>query len=105
MNTRSRKILTFIVFAAVILILFSGCANKEDIEPCLKGHKFNFLWGVWHGFIAPFNFIGMFFRTDVTLYAQNNTGIWYALGFLIGSGGWGFFGGRGACRGRRRKKE
>ena len=30
------------------------------------------------------------------MYAQNNNGGLYALGFLIGSGGWGFFGGRGA---------
>ncbi len=32
------------------------------------------------------------------MYAQNNNGGLYALGFLIGSGGWGFFGGRSVRR-------
>jgi hypothetical protein len=30
------------------------------------------------------------------MYAQNNNGGLYALGFLLGSGGWGFFGSKGA---------
>jgi hypothetical protein len=32
------------------------------------------------------------------MYAQNNNGGLYALGFLLGSGGWGFFGGKGIKR-------
>jgi hypothetical protein len=44
--------------------------------------------------------VGSLFRNDVTIYAPNNNGAWYGLGFLIGSGGWGFLGGRGL--GRRR---
>jgi hypothetical protein len=44
----------------------------------------------------------MLFRDDVTMFAQNNNGAWYALGFLIGSGGWGFLGGKGARRRRDR---
>jgi hypothetical protein len=32
------------------------------------------------------------------MYAQNNNGGLYALGFLLGSGGWGFFGGKGVRR-------
>jgi hypothetical protein len=32
------------------------------------------------------------------MYAQNNNGGLYALGFLLGSGGWGFFGSKGARR-------
>ena len=32
------------------------------------------------------------------MYAQNNNGGLYALGFLLGSGGWGFFGSKGAKR-------
>jgi len=37
------------------------------------------------------------------MYAQNNNGGLYALGFLLGSGGWGFFGNKGASRLRRGK--
>lgn len=87
-----------IIFLFVFLL--SGCADKEIVTDCLKGHTYGFFGGLWHGFIAPFDLIGMLFFNDVTVYAQNNNGILYALGFLIGSGGWGFFGGKGASRRR-----
>jgi hypothetical protein len=35
----------------------------------------------------------MLIYDDVTMFAQNNNGAGYALGFLIGSGGWGLLGG------------
>ena len=80
----------------VIAIMLAGCANNEEVSSCLSGHEYGFFGGLWHGFIAPFDFIGMLFNNEITMYAQNNNGGLYALGFLIGSGGWGFFGGRGA---------
>ncbi|HEX2969935.1 MAG TPA: hypothetical protein VHO46_12620 [Bacteroidales bacterium] len=78
------------------IITLSGCANNESVTACLSGHEYGFFGGLWHGFIAPFDFIGMLFNDEITMYAQNNNGGLYALGFLIGSGGWGFFGGKGA---------
>lgn len=81
-------------------LLLTGCAHREIITPCLTGHTYGFLGGLWHGFIAPFDLIAMLFRDDVAFYAPNNNGAWYAFGFLIGSGGWGFFGGNRASRRR-----
>jgi len=95
----SQKYLWVILFLSIILL--SGCANSEAIEQCLTGHKYGFFGGLWHGFIAPFDFIGMLFDKGITMYAQNNNGGLYALGFLLGSGGWGFFGSKGANRVRR----
>jgi hypothetical protein len=95
----SQKYLWFIIFLS--LIILSGCANNESIEQCLTGHQYGFFGGLWHGFIAPFDFIGMLFNKEITMYAQNNNGGLYALGFLLGSGGWGFFGSKGATRVRR----
>ena len=86
-----------------VLIFITGCAQREDIELCLKGHTYGFLGGLWHGFIAPFDFIGMLFNEKVTMYAQNNNGGLYAMGFLLGSGGWGFFGSKGVSRVRHTK--
>jgi hypothetical protein len=83
---------------AAAMILLTGCANNEVVDQCLTGHKYGFFGGLWHGFIAPFDFIGMLFNNDITMYAQNNNGGLYALGFLLGSGGWGFFGSKGASR-------
>jgi hypothetical protein len=80
------------------IILLTGCASNEAVEQCLTGHKYGFFGGLWHGFIAPFDFIGMLFNKDITMYAQNNNGGLYALGFLLGSGGWGFFGSKGASK-------
>lgn len=97
----SRKYLWFTLF--LILILFTGCAQNEIVDQCLTGHKYGFFGGLWHGFIAPFDFIGMLFSKEITMYAQNNNGGLYALGFLLGSGGWGFFGSKGANRVRTRK--
>ena len=84
-----------LIFSSLILLVLTGCANNETVEQCLTGHKYGFFGGLWHGFIAPFDFIGMLFNDKITMYAQNNNGGLYALGFLMGSGGWGFFGGKG----------
>jgi hypothetical protein len=91
-----KKILSMIFLALAILL--SGCADNEVVKQCLTGHTYGFLGGLWHGFIAPFDFIGMLFNDKITMYAQNNNGGLYALGFLLGSGGWGFFGSKGASK-------
>jgi len=88
----------FTIFILTGIILLSGCANQEIVTPCLTGHTYGFLGGLLHGFIAPFDLIAMLFRNDITVYAPNNNGAWYAFGFLIGSGGWGFFGGNRSSR-------
>jgi hypothetical protein len=92
----SQKFLFFFLLLSVVL--FTGCANNEFVSQCLTGHTYGFFGGLWHGFIAPFDFIGMLFNNKITMYAQNNNGGLYALGFLLGSGGWGFFGGKGATK-------
>lgn len=86
-------------FIAIAVLI--SCSNKEMIETCLDGHTFGFWGGLWHGIIAPVDFVLMFFRDDITIYAQNNNGSWYAFGFLLGSGGWGFLGGKG-IRGKKK---
>ncbi len=85
------RITHIILFIAGILIL-SSCSNKEVVTDCLHGTTFGFWGGLWQGIIAPIDLVVMFFRDDVTVYAQNNDGMWYATGFLIGSGGWGMLG-------------
>jgi hypothetical protein len=91
-----KKILFIIMFLS--LIVFTGCADNESVKQYLTGHTYGFFGGLWHGFIAPFDFVGMLFNEKITMYAQNNNGGLYALGFLLGSGGWGFFGGKGVRR-------
>jgi len=97
--TKHNRIIIAILILTGITFL-SGCANKEIITPCLSGHTYGFLGGLFHGFIAPFDLIAMLFHNDITVYAPNNNGAWYAFGFLLGSGGWGFLGGKGSSRKR-----
>ena len=98
----TRKYFLLISLLMIIMIL-SGCAHNVIVDDCLTGHTYGFLGGLWHGFIAPFDFVGMLFNEDITMYAQNNNGGLYALGFLLGSGGWGFFGSKGASKARRNR--
>lgn len=95
-----KKLLTskwsYVLCLLLFVVVFYSCTNKEVVTPCLHGHTYGFFGGLWHGFIAPFDLFGMIFFDDITVFAQNNNGAFYAFGFLLGSGGWGFFGGKGA---------
>lgn len=85
----------------ILMAVLASCANKEVVTDCLYGHTYGFWGGLWHGIIAPVDLVISLFRDDFTVYAQNNNGAWYAFGFLIGSGGWGFLGSKGASRKKR----
>lgn len=87
------RLLFFVLF--VIVFVFFSCTNAEIVDACLEGRTFGFWGGLWHGIIAPIDLVLSLFRDDITVYAQNNNGAWYAFGFLLGSGGWGFLGSRG----------
>lgn len=78
---------------ALLLFFFASCADVEPVQECLEGKRYGFLFGLLHGFITPVSFIGSLFDDSVAIYAVNNTGGWYDLGFLLGSGGWGFLAG------------
>ena len=82
----------------LILLMISSCAPYENTNACLEGHTYGILGGLWHGLISPIGLISMFFDPDTVVFAPNNNGFLYSLGFLIGSGGWGFLGGRRSSR-------
>lgn len=99
MKINFKSILPLLIFAIILVLFMSSCTNTEDVSKCLTGKTYGFWWGLWHGIIAPVDLILMLFRDDITVYAPNNNGAWYAFGFVLGSGGWGFFGGKGSsCR-------
>ncbi len=75
-----------IAFLFLIVIVFSGCADVTPIKDCAVEQPAGFLWGLWHGLIAPVSFVGSLFMDDVAMYAVNNNGGWYDFGFVIGAG-------------------
>lgn len=84
----------------ISIFIFTGCADTEVIDPCVDpATREGFLMGIVQGFIAPVTFIISIFSDNVAMYAVNNSGWLYDLGFLIGIGG---FSG-GVFKGRRKK--
>ncbi|MCB0739370.1 MAG: hypothetical protein KDC92_17820, partial [Bacteroidetes bacterium] len=88
-----------------IAMAFSSCAENEVVDECLNGHTYGFLGGLWHGIIAPIDLIAMLFSNEYIVYAPNNTGAWYAFGFVLGSGGWGILSSKGANMRKRRNRD
>ncbi len=93
MNNNSTS--KFLIFTALSLLVFTftACAGVEPVKECLTGKQYGFLYGLLHGFITPISFIASLFDDNVAIYAVNNKGGWYDLGFLLGSGGWGILAG------------
>jgi hypothetical protein len=72
---------------ALILLLIFSCLL---LTGCLPGDGRNsearpagFLWGIWHGWMAPISLIVSLFRGHIRIYETANTGWWYDLGFYI----------------------
>lgn len=93
-----------LIISLFMILVISGCSNYEDVSECLDGKTYGFWNGLWHGIIAPIDLVAMIWREDVTVFAPNNNGFWYSFGFVLGSGGWGFLGGKGARSSRRRRR-
>jgi hypothetical protein len=77
------KIISIIVSA----LLLTSCAKGVPVSACTNtSHIYGFWGGLWHGIIAPFDLICMIFSDSIVVYAPNNNGGWYALGFCLGAG-------------------
>lgn len=46
-----------------------------------------FWYGLWHGMVLPFAWIGSLFSDSVSIYAIYNNGGWYDFGYFLGVGG------------------
>jgi len=89
---KSRKLLLLTTALFVCFCLVS-CADVEPVKDCLRGRQYGLIYGLIHGFITPISFIASLFNDNVAIYAVNNSGGLYDLGFLLGSSGWGFLAG------------
>ena len=89
--------MTFMRLAAVGLfaLLLSACASQTPAAVAQAADTPGFWWGLWHGFVFPWAWIGSLFDRDIAVYAVPNTGGWYDFGFFLGVtvlGGGSFFG-------------
>jgi hypothetical protein len=83
--------------AAALALLVSACARQVDAGVSEAAGTPGFWWGLWHGFIFPWSWIGSLFSERIAVYAVPNSGGWYDFGFFLGItvlGGGSFFGSR-----------
>ena len=73
-----------ITFLLIVLLTISSCAPKGHTSD-----EYGFFSGIWHGICFPFALIGKLLSFNLGLYAENNSGFFYWLGFIIGLGGLG----------------
>ncbi len=89
-----RRSLACLALARIVLTL-SACAGQIDAGVSQGGDVPGFWWGLWHGFVFPWAWIGSLFSDRIAVYAVPNTGGWYDFGFFLGItvlGGGSFFG-------------
>lgn len=84
------RVLVIVSLLIILVLLVSGCAPGTTSHSEEK--KAGFLWGIWHGWIAPVSIIWQIFNPNVRIYEPNNIGWWYDFGFYIAIlGGFGGF--------------
>ena len=78
---KKKHLLTLIIIA----ILLIGCADVNNINECIEDSPYGFFGGLWHGMICVLSFFGSLFFDDIAIYAVNNNGGLYDLGFVLGA--------------------
>ena len=67
-----------------LLLLLAACAKQIPAGIENTPEAPGFLWGLWHGFIFPFAWIGSLFSPQIAVYAVPNNGGWYDFGYFLG---------------------
>ena len=89
------------LFAGILLTLLVSCAPEATCAEDIAVQEQSGFWGgIIHGLVFPVAVIAKVFNIETGLYAVNNTGTWYWVGYFIG---FGVLGG-GMFRGSRRRK-
>lgn len=80
-----------------LVMAISSCAPAETTEKV-----YGFFYGIIHGLVFIIALFAKLFDMDYGLYAENNTGFTYWLGYILGVFIIGGSGGGAASRRRRR---
>jgi hypothetical protein len=76
-----KRIISIIVLAVLLVLILAACAPGDGKATIEK--PANFLWGIWHGWIAPISLIIGIFNKGIRIYESINTGWWYDFGYYI----------------------
>jgi len=67
--------------------LLSSCADVSTVCADSSEMVYGFWYGVWHGAIILWSWIGSMLYNDIAIYAINNNGGWYDFGYVLGVSG------------------
>ena len=88
------------IILLIFLFLLTSCIPGDGKHTADK--PAGFLWGIWHGWIAPISLIISIFNPSIRIYETANIGWWYDFAFYIAI--LGGFGGISLTRKRRKSK-
>lgn len=88
-----KKTLLLGIILALLTFTLTGCIPGDGTYRAAR--PAGFLWGVWHGWIAPISLIIGIFDKNIRIYEVVNIGWWYDLGYyaavISGFGGLSLF--------------
>jgi hypothetical protein len=87
--------------AVALPLLLAACARAAPDAVSHAPGTPGFLWGLWHGFVFPWAWIGSLFDPRIAVYAVPNDGGWYDFGYFVGItvlGGGSWFGSKQRSR-------
>ena len=70
-----------VLIILILLLMLSACVPGDRHHSAQK--PAGFLWGIWHGWIAPISLILGIFHPSVRIYEVHNIGWLYDLGFYM----------------------
>lgn len=94
-----KKFMLIVILILACAMLLTGCIPGDGRASTAR--PANFLWGIWHGWLAPLSLIISIFNPSITIYEVHNTGWWYDFGYYMAviSG----FGTLALSRGKKKK--
>jgi hypothetical protein len=76
-----KKTLLFFILITLLPLMLTSCIPGDGTYTAST--PAGFLWGVWHGWLAPISLVVGFFDKNIRVYEVVNTGWWYDFGFYI----------------------
>lgn len=73
-----------VILFFLVTFLLSSCVEVQTVSECTTGDTYGFWSGLGHGLVSGIAWFVSLFNEKITVYAVNNNGIWYNLGFLLG---------------------
>jgi len=93
----SKRAVAVSIVLAVDALALAACLPGDGTHT--SADPAGFLWGIWHGWVAPISLVLGLFDRSIRIYEVNNTGWWYDLAYYLAVAGG--FGGLSFVRQRR----